>query len=91
MDLIDRQAAIDEINSYYPADVESEFRQGIACGCASAILAVKSLPSAEPVHCKDCAYMKIMGEVTHWCYCKQTHHETDWDGYCHRAERRTDE
>ena len=41
--------------------------------------------------CKDCRYMRIEGDLTHWFYCEQTNCDTDSRGYCHRAERRTDE
>ena len=55
-DLIDRQAAIDVLETILPANpLKSEYTQGITCGAALAIEYVKQLPSAQPEQ-MDCEY-----------------------------------
>ena len=57
---------------------------------------IESLPSAQPeiIRCKDCKYMTehyyTDGNTPYWT-CSEWDSGTDYDGFCHYAERRTDE
>ena len=88
-DLIERQAAIDAIESAFDREtILNRFVRKIA------ISAVRLLPSAQPeiIRCKDCEYGE-QDEVGRW-FCRslgcQIGNE-DGSGYCADAERRTDE
>ena len=54
---------------------------------------LEKLPSAQPeiVRCKDCKYMTehydTDGNVPYWT-CSEWDSGTDYDGFCHYAERR---
>lgn len=55
-----------------------------------------SLPSAQPeiIRCKDCKWCKELYDSfdgTPYWMCKNWDAETDTDGFCYEAERRTDE
>ena len=97
MDLISRQAAIEVIDAVFPVDpMKSEYAQGIACGAALAKTYVEQLPAAQPeiIRCKDCKHMTehydTDGNVP-YCTCSEWDSGTDYDGFCHYAERRADE
>ena len=47
-DLINRQAAIQEIGKIYPKDVEQKFSQGFVCGLAFAIKRIEQMDSVVP-------------------------------------------
>ena len=101
--LISRQAAVDAIakmmpKSYtpdgsHPADEEIFRAQEIFADC---IKTIEILPSAQPevIRCKDCKYMTehydTDGNVPYWT-CSEWDSGTDYDGFCHYAERRTDD
>ena len=102
-DLINRQAAIGKCkarlyetamnNIGYKCDADevlrdiAEHRIGIWLG---------ELPSAQPeiIRCRDCKYMTehydTDGNVPYWS-CSEWDSGTDYDGFCHYAERRTNE
>ena len=102
-DTISRQAAVDAIakmmpKSYtpdgsHPADEEIFRAQEIFADC---IKTIEILPSAQPevIRCKDCKYMTehydTDGNVPYWT-CSEWDSGTDYDGFCHYAERRTDD
>lgn len=50
-------------------------------------------PSAKLIRCKDCKYMTehydTDGNVPYWT-CSEWDSGTDYNGFCHYAERRTD-
>ena len=57
---------------------------------------IYAIPSAHPeiIHCEDCKHMiehyDTDGNVPYWV-CSEWDSGTDYDGFCHYAERRTDE
>ena len=60
----------------------------------NAIDVIRGLPSVEPeiIKCKDCKYMTEHYDtngIVYWT-CHEWDSETDYDGFCHYAERRTD-
>lgn len=93
-DLINRQAAINEIEGL-PKYFD---KTDTLCLDYADVLAVLSehLPSAEPeiIRCKDCKYMTehydTDGNVPYWT-CSEWDSGTDYDGFCHYAERRQDD
>lgn len=95
MDLIDRQAAIDEIDEWIKAFLEQGHRESAADACLIQD-GIIQLPSAQPeiVRCKDCKYMTehydTDGNAPYWT-CSEWDSGTDYDGFCHYAERRTDD
>ena len=82
--LISLQAAIDAVKE---AVVSAEWEY--------AEQALERLPSAQPeiIRCKDCKYMTehydTDGNAPYWT-CSEWDSGTDYDGFCHYAERRTD-
>lgn len=85
-DLIDRQAAIDTLADMYCKSDEDGYVWIIR---SDAWARIDALPSAQPenIRCKDC---KLFGDPK----CLMWFDGYDWaepDGYCHIAERRTDE
>ena len=82
-DLIRKQDAIDWLENDWNGMVTTVFD------------GIRGLPSAQPViRCKDCVYMDMwmmFGSCTRYCFCKITECDTEFDGYCHMAKRRTDE
>ena len=94
-DLISRQAAIDAIGKalHKGSDpLTNDIIRGLE-------LVIQSVPSAQPeqpeiIRCKDCKYMTehydTDGNVPYWT-CSEWDFGTDYDGFCHYAERRTDE
>lgn len=56
------------------------------------VSALRTLP--EVIRCKDCKYMTehydTDGNAPYWT-CSEWDSGTDYDGFCHYAERRTDE
>lgn len=91
-DLISRQAAIDALkrDEAYDEDIPNR-----ADGVRDAIITIMGLPSAQPeiIRCKDCKYMTehydTDGNAPYWI-CSEWDSGTDYDGFCHYAERRTD-
>ena len=57
-------------------------------------IAIKALEQPEIIRCKDCKYMTehydTDGNAPYWT-CSEWDSGTDYDGYCHYAERRTDD
>ena len=94
-DVISRQQAIDDIREYMiePSHCcdESEIK-GYNDGLDVAISALATLPSAESeiILCKDCKYNSNPPEYGN-ADCDIFYGMTDQMGYCHRAERRTNE
>ena len=79
-DCISRQAAIDVVKG-----IDRYF-----------VKYIEEIPSAQPeiIRCKDCKYMTehydTDGNAPYWT-CSEWDSETDYDGFCHYAERRTDD
>lgn len=95
MDLIDRQAAIEIIQSMYPGmprvpwmrkDWQERYEPYIRTEKA-----IKELPSVQPeiVRCKDCKHNANPPEAGN-ADCDLFYGMTEQYGFCHRAERRTD-
>lgn len=89
-DLISRKAVI-ELCDWYKreySEVEIYFQKFSE--------ELKELPSAqlEIIRCKDCKYLTehydMVENAPYWS-CSEWDSETDYDGFCHCAERRTDE
>ena len=99
MDLIERQAALDALERL--CDRECEFSKAQrnvmcnACHLGSAFEVIEEMQSVESeiVRCKECKYMiehyDTDGNVPYWV-CSEWDNGTDYDGFCHYAERRTD-
>lgn len=90
-DLISRQDAIDALKneqSHYAHEDGVE----IFYEYNHAIKALKNLPSAQPeiIRCKDCKFNSNTPECGN-ALCDKFYGMTDQMGYCHHAERRTDE
>ena len=79
-DLIDRQAAIDAVNTIFAV---TPTQKDVVMDCIEAIVAV---PSAQPeiIRCKECKYWDVSG----YCVDFMTQDE---NGFCSWAERRIDE
>ena len=82
-DLISRAAAIDELN---------KGAWGVEWDKTLAKTMIESLPSAQPeiVRCKDCKHNKLPSTSGN-ANCEIYYGMTNQDGFCHMAERRTDE
>lgn len=84
-DLISRKAAIDAIYHHLPSVSRTRARTML-----------HEVPSAQPeiIRCKDCKYITehydTDGNVPYWT-CSEWDSRTDYDGFCHYAERRTDD
>lgn len=83
-DLIRRDGAMDAVRDY-PDDLISQ------------LTAIEDLPSAQPdadfvtvVRCKDCKHNQCKSTSGN-ALCELFYGMTDQMGYCHMAERRTDE
>ena len=96
VDTISRKAAIDALFELYeyqrdidPTEAADLVRQGIYL----AEKKIEQLPSAQPelIRCKDCKYMtehyNTDGNVPYWT-CSEWDSGTDYDGFCHYAERK---
>lgn len=87
-DLISRQAAIDGLYEM-SSDIDH------LCTLGDYVLFLESLSSQpEIIRCKDCKYMTehydTDGNSPYWT-CSAWDSGTDYDGFCHYAERRTDD
>ena len=84
-DTISRQAAVDAIYHHLPSVSRTRARTML-----------HEVPSAQPeiIRCKDCKYITehydTDGNVPYWT-CSEWDSGTDYDGFCHYAERRTDD
>ena len=86
MDLIDRQAAIDAVRSYY--DEIDELEESIE----ERIEQLPSIDAVEVVRCKGCKHKyETLGISSTWFSCEIWHDAVEDDDFCSRAERRTDE
>lgn len=91
-DLIDRQAAIDMLQRL----AYDDWNQGVSTSWADAFEEcaeiIRDLPSAQPeiVRCKDCKHNKLPSSCAN-VGCEIFYGMTDRNGFCHMAERRTDE
>lgn len=91
MELIDRQAAIDEIDEWIKAFKENGHKESasdahfIKCG-------IYVLPSAQPeiIYCGECAKMQV-DSIYHDYWCEETGMEVWVNHYCGFAERKEDE
>lgn len=87
-DLISRQQAIDAITAIDECE-------NIDISTNEVRELLRELPSAQPeiIRCKDCYYMRVedLNDGSHFCFCETIDCDTDLNGYCHRAKRRTDE
>ena len=91
--LIDRESAVCALMSLIvPLEEYHDFNHGINDACVE----IMKLPSAEPeiIYCKNCKYCDTNispdGNEIYWI-CKYWDGGTDADGFCHNAERRTNE
>ena len=93
-DLIDRQAAIDEIDEWIKAFRENGHKESAADACLIQD-GIIQLPSAQPeiVRCKDCRHFKQVfapndndGLCGHWH--SKCDARTNRNDYCSHAERR---
>lgn len=98
-DLIDRQAAIDALGARPMVWVESDYELGARNQYDADVLALETVPSAQPeiIRCRNCRYW-IWGVITdndHFIppkcgkYQQMVGHSAD--DYCSYAERREDE
>ncbi len=92
-DLIDRQVAIDRIESIRPANPkESDYTHGINVGMAMALVAIKEQPSAQPQRtCVNCGRTVNNGGwyADGGTRCPiEEHYALPKDGYCHLWEKR---
>ena len=91
MRLIDADAAIDALKEL----TANGTNKGMVFG-EDAVHRIEMLPSVQPeiIRCKDCKYVTehydTDGNVPYWT-CSEWDSGTDYDGFCHYAERRTDE
>lgn len=88
-DLISRQAAIDALRTCYDTETISMDNGDEYINYGDAVGEIEAMPSAQPeiIRCSDC---KLFGEPQ----CLMFFDGYDWaepGGYCHAAERRTDE
>lgn len=86
-DLIDRQAAIEALkNSRFPG------APYVDAGISIAIGVICDLPFAQPeiVRCKNCKHNQLPSTCGN-ANCEIFYGMTDQDGFCHMAERRTDD
>ena len=95
-------AVMSGCESWHDPDTEDEVYKDIRevdaiLKCNKEIrIALRNLPSAQPevIRCKDCKYMTehydTDGNVPYWT-CSEWDSGTDYDGFCHYAERRTDD
>lgn len=82
-----------ELRAYVSKNKQDDYFYG---GILYAINAVQDLPSAQPeiIRCKDCKWCQELYDSfdgTPYWMCKNWDGETDTDGFCHEAERRTNE
>ena len=92
-DTIYRQAAIDTLADMHCKSDEDGYVWIIR---SDAWARIDALPSAEPeiIRCRDCKWRKELHDSfdgTPYWMCKNWDGETDTDGFCHEAERGTDE
>ena len=92
-DTIYRQAAIDTLADMHCKSDEDGYVWIIR---SDAWARIDALPSAQPeiIRCKDCKWCKELYDSfdgTPYWMCKNWDAETDTDGFCYEAERRTDE
>ena len=102
--LISRQAAIDALRYAQHRFTVADEAGGMGTVkwseyviyFAAAERVLTDLPSAQPevIRCKDCKYMTehydTDGNVPYWT-CSEWDSGTDYDGFCHYAEGRTDD
>lgn len=94
-DLISRQVALDALGEAPEVWMDSPEEFAALNQWEMDVTAIEAVPSAEPeiVRCKDCKYMTehydTDGNVPYWT-CSEWDAGTDYDGFCHYAERRTD-
>ena len=92
-DCISRQAAIDALADMHCKSDEDGYVWIIR---SDAWARIDALPSAQPeiIRCKDCKYITehydTDGNVPYWT-CSEWDSGTDYDGFCHYAERRADD
>ena len=92
-DLIERQAATDEVRTYIVepniSDDESEIK-GYNDGLEVAISVLSTLPSAQPeiIRCKDCKHSEPWYRDKRRCFLwHETGIDVYEDGFCNYAER----
>ena len=92
LDTISREAAIDALGEKPLAWMESEYAQGLQNQWVWDVNALKALPSAQPelIRCKNCKHNQLPSTCGN-ANCEIFYGMTDQDGFCHMAERRTDD
>lgn len=82
-DMISRAEAIDDLHGKDPSQIWDT---------ADIEVWVNALPSAQPeiVRCKDCKY-NLLPATSGNASCEIFYGMTDQNGFCHMAERRTDD
>lgn len=96
-DLINRQDAVDAVEESRRLNHHQDGKKACVHEYEHRhfLKILKDLPSAEPeiIYCKDCKYMTQRydtdGNAPYWT-CSEWDSGTDYDGFCHEAERRTD-
>lgn len=91
-DLISRAEAIDALGEKPLAWMESEYEQGLQNQWVWDVNALKALPSSQPelIRCKNCKHNQLPSTSGN-ADCEIFYGMTYRDGFCHMAERRTDE
>lgn len=99
-DLIYRQTAVDALKSmavplYKDLACEDIWeRDRTLDNAIEKMVEIPSVDAVPVIRCKDCKYMTehydTDGNVPYWT-CSEWDSGTDYDGFCHYAERRTNE
>lgn len=96
-DLINRQAIHDTVIARHPDSEDTQYSIGYADAINDVLKDILYMPSAgssEIIQCKDCKWCREHYDTDrnapYWV-CTNWDGGTDADGFCHEAERRTDE
>lgn len=91
-DLISREAAIDAMAKFVPYAIDDDVTRAYTDGLTDAYNLVCQLPSAQPelIRCKNCKHNQLPSTSGN-ANCEIFYGMTDQDGFCHMAERRTDD
>ena len=92
LDTISRQAAIDAMAKFVPYAIDDDVTRAYTDGLTDAYNLVCQLPSAQPelIRCKNCKHNQLPATSGN-ANCEIFYGMTDQDGFCHMAERRTDD
>lgn len=92
LDTISRQAAIDAMAKFVPYAIDDDVTRAYTDGLTDAYNLVCQLPSAQPelIRCKNCKHNQLPATSGN-ANCEIYYGMTNQDGFCHMAERRTDD